>query len=219
MVETTKLPYLPLPALRTPAPTFFPPPLLLRVLFVFLLDVLELCLLPKNLLPMISVVCYKVKTNKFYESISKKPALYGDLLRYKYMTSFYPSPAKYSLRKTLTKRRCSCSIFPAIHYLQYMEKRPASLGKYALQGGGIALVFVVIFLLLVLLIGNVFVFLPMIAVPIGGTLGGIIYYQMVYIWFPNGKKKMLVTGISMLIYLGLLWGCLVLALSATGHWD
>jgi len=100
-----------------------------------------------------------------------------------------------------------------------MEKHPATLGKYALQGAGIALVLVAIFLLFLLLVGDVWIFEPLLTVTIGGALGGLVYYQMVHKWFPNGWKRILATSLSVLIYFALLWGCLVLTFSATGHWD
>ncbi|NNE01541.1 MAG: hypothetical protein HKN52_00115 [Eudoraea sp.] len=94
-----------------------------------------------------------------------------------------------------------------------------TIGKCTLQGARVALVLVVVFLLILLLVGDVFVFQLLITVPIGGALGGIIYYQMVHVWFPGGRKRVLASIISLLIYFAILWLCLVLTLSATGHFD
>jgi hypothetical protein len=57
-----------------------------------------------------------------------------------------------------------------------------SLGERALQGAGIALVLVVIFLLLIGLLGGAWVPLPMVTATAGGALSGIVYYLVVQVW-------------------------------------
>ena len=104
-----------------------------------------------------------------------------------------------------------------------------SLGKRALQGAGIALVLVIIFLSIIFPIGGVLVgkkfwqgvweFLPLVTVTVGGALGGIVYYLMVQVWYPSGWKKVLATIFSILVYIVLLWLSLVAGFSATGQWD
>jgi hypothetical protein len=80
--------------------------------------------------------------------------------------------------------------------LQY-SLHNTSLGKRALQGAGIALVLVIIFLSIIFSIGGVLVgkefwqgvweFFPLVTVTVGGALGGIVYYQMVQVWYPRGQ--------------------------------
>jgi hypothetical protein len=104
-----------------------------------------------------------------------------------------------------------------------------SLGKRALQGAGIALVLVIIFLSIIFSIGDVLVgkefwqgvweFLPLVTVTVGGALGGVVYYLMVEVWYPNGWKKVLATIFSILFYIVILWLSLVAGFSATGQWD
>ena len=104
-----------------------------------------------------------------------------------------------------------------------------SLGKRALQGAGIALVLVIVFLSIIFPIGGVLVgkkfwqgaweFLPLVTVTVGGALGGIVYYLMIQAWCPRGWKKVLATIFSMLVYVALLWLSLVAGFSATGQWD
>lgn len=104
-----------------------------------------------------------------------------------------------------------------------------SLGKRALQGAGIALVLVIIFLSIIFPIGGVLVgkkfwqgvweFFPLVTVTVGGALGGIVYYLMVQVWYPSGWKKVLATIFSILFYIVLLWLSLVAGFSATGQWD
>lgn len=100
-----------------------------------------------------------------------------------------------------------------------MENHHQSLGKRTLQGAGIALVMVIIFLLFLLFVGGVWVSLPMATVPIGGALGAMFYYLMVKVWFRSGWKKVFATIFSILVYLIFLWLSLVIAFSITGHWD
>jgi hypothetical protein len=94
-----------------------------------------------------------------------------------------------------------------------------SLGKCALQGAGIALVLMVIFLLFIGLVAGVWVPLPMITATAGGALGGIVYYLMVQVWYQSGWKKILATIVSILVYIVLFWFSLIVAFSITGHWD
>lgn len=99
---------------------------------------------------------------------------------------------------------------------------PASLSKRALQGAGIALVLVLLF---IFLLGGedldygVWVFLPMITVPAGGALGGIFYYLMDHLRYQGGWKKVLANISSILVYILSLWISLAAALNVTGHWD
>ena len=103
------------------------------------------------------------------------------------------------------------------------------LGRFVLQGAGIALLLVTIFLAIIFPIGGVLIgktfwqgvgqFLPLVTVTAGGALGGMIYYQVVQRWYPSGWKKVLSTVFSILLYIVLLWLSLIAGFSATGQWD
>ena len=103
------------------------------------------------------------------------------------------------------------------------------LGKFVLQGAGIALLLVSIFLAIIFPIGGVLVgktfwqgvgqFLPLVTVTAGGALGGMIYYQVVQRRHRGGSKKVLLTIFSILLYIVLLWLSLIAGFSATGQWD
>ena len=104
-----------------------------------------------------------------------------------------------------------------------------SIGKRALQGAGIALVPVTIFLSIIFPIGGVLVgktfwrvaweFLPLVNVAVGGALGGIVYSLMVQVRLPRGWKKVLATIFRIMIYLVLLWFTMIVGFSVTSQWD
>ena len=104
-----------------------------------------------------------------------------------------------------------------------------SLGKRALQGAGIALVLVIVFLSIIFSIGSVlngknfwqriWEFFPLVTGTVGGALGGMIYYVIVQAWYSAKWQKTLATILSTLIYFVILWLSLVAGFSATGLWD
>jgi hypothetical protein len=104
-----------------------------------------------------------------------------------------------------------------------------SLVARALKGAGIALVFAIIFLSTIFLVGDVlngknfwqaaWEFFPLLTVLFGGALGGVVYYLLVQVWRTAGWKKILITIISILIYIVLMWLSLIVGFSATGQWD
>lgn len=104
-----------------------------------------------------------------------------------------------------------------------------SIGKCAWLGAFIAFVSAIVFLSVILLFGGVldgknfrqaiWEFFPLITMTCGGTIGGIIYYMLVKVWFSNGWKKILATIFSILIFIALVWISLAAGFSATGLWD
>ena len=103
------------------------------------------------------------------------------------------------------------------------------LGKFVLQGAGLALLLVIIFLAIIFPIGGVLTgktfwegvwqFLPLVTVTAGGALGGTVYYLVVQRLHPSAWQKVMATMMSILIYIVLLWLSLVAGFSATGQWD
>ena len=104
-----------------------------------------------------------------------------------------------------------------------------SLGKYAMQGAGIAAVLGIVFLSIIFSIGGVlngknfwqsaWEFFPLVTATIGGALGGMIYYLIVKAWHPDGWKKILAIIVCILVYAVLLSLSLIAGFSATGQWD
>ncbi|MCH7402839.1 hypothetical protein ACFOUP_17065 [Belliella kenyensis] len=60
---------------------------------------------------------------------------------------------------------------------------------------------------------------PLIIIPIGGGLGAIFFYNMTFIWFREGVKRMFAFLLSAIVYGVMLWGFAVLAFAITGHWN
>lgn len=98
----------------------------------------------------------------------------------------------------------------------------ASLTKRMIQGAGIALVLITIFLL-----GagepnpawpKLWMLRPLIIVPIAGAMGGVFYYFMDHLRYQGGWKKALAIILSLIGYLFALWIGTVLGLDGT-HWD
>lgn len=94
-----------------------------------------------------------------------------------------------------------------------------SLGTRALQGAGIALVLLIIFLLSVTGIDGEWVFLPMFTVSVGGACGGVFYYLMAPLRRQGGWKKVLANVICFFVYIAGLYFSLIAALNVTGHWS
>ncbi|MDX1702647.1 MAG: hypothetical protein R3250_18595 [Melioribacteraceae bacterium] len=94
-----------------------------------------------------------------------------------------------------------------------------SLIKYVTRGAGIGFALVFSFLLILGIISGEWVFLPLLTVPTGGALGGTILYLVFEKFQPQGLMKILAIFLSILIYSVILWLCLVIAFSITGHWD
>jgi uncharacterized membrane protein YdfJ with MMPL/SSD domain len=95
-----------------------------------------------------------------------------------------------------------------------------SFRKRIAQGAGIALVLVCV-LLLILSRGNIgpLMLVPMAFVSLGGALGGAFYSLMDLLRIQGGGQKIVANVLSMLVYVVLLYGSLIYALSLTGHWD
>ena len=112
--------------------------------------------------------------------------------------------------------------------LRHNLHKETLIGRAA-KGACIALVLTIIFLSTIFLIGDVlngknfwqaaWEFFPLVTVPVGGALGGLVYYLLVQAWHPTGWKKVMATTISTLIYIVLLWLSLIVGFSATGQWD
>jgi hypothetical protein len=99
---------------------------------------------------------------------------------------------------------------------------PVSLGIRMLEGAGIALILILIFLL-----GagepdpdwhRLWMIRPLIIVPLAGALGGVHYYFMDHLRYQGGWKKVLSIFLSLLVYLIVLWLGTVLGLDGT-WWD
>lgn len=98
----------------------------------------------------------------------------------------------------------------------------ASLTKRMLQGAGIALVLISIFLL-----GaddadpawpKLWMLRPLVVVPVAGAMGGLFYYLMDHLRYQGGWKKVLAIIISLIGYIFALWIGTVLGLDGT-YWD
>lgn len=95
----------------------------------------------------------------------------------------------------------------------------APVTKRMLQGAGIALVLIAIFLL-----GagepdprwpKFWMLRPLIVVPIAGAMGGVFYYFMDHLRYEGGWKKILANFVSLIGYLVALWMGTILGLDGT----
>ena len=94
------------------------------------------------------------------------------------------------------------------------------LSKRALQGAGIALVLIIMFLVITGAIDEgLWIFLPMTTVTAGGAFGGIFYYLVNDLWSQTGWKRVAVNILCLLVYIFSLYFSLIAALNVTGHWD
>lgn len=95
-----------------------------------------------------------------------------------------------------------------------------SFKKRIWQGAGIALLLVCIFLLIISN-GNIgsLMLVPMAYVTVGGAAGGAFFSLMDLLRSQGGWQKILANVVSTLAYVVILYACLILALSVTGHWD
>ena len=93
----------------------------------------------------------------------------------------------------------------------------APLYKRILQGAGLALILVGIFLLLGKnpdpAAGRKWMILPLIIVPICGAIGGLFYYMMDPLRYQGGWKKTLANVSSVLVYIFLILFGLIVGLS------
>ncbi|SFT37876.1 hypothetical protein SAMN04489724_0493 [Algoriphagus locisalis] len=62
-------------------------------------------------------------------------------------------------------------------------------------------------------------FIPLGLIPFGGAIGGLFFYLMGFVWFPNDKSKLVAIIFSSVLYFLGIWLSAVLAFSITGHWD
>jgi hypothetical protein len=91
-----------------------------------------------------------------------------------------------------------------------------------LQGGGIALILIIAFLLSA---GEpnpdwpkLWMVKPLIIVPLAGALGGLFYYNMDHLRYQGGWRMALAYILSLMVYLIVLWLGTVLGLNGT-MWD
>ncbi len=96
---------------------------------------------------------------------------------------------------------------------------PAPLGKRMLQGAGIALVLISLFLYGV---NNpdpawpkFWMLKPLLIVPIAGALGGVFYYYMDHLFYQGGWIKLLAHVMRLVGYVIALWLGTVLGLNGT----
>ena len=96
-----------------------------------------------------------------------------------------------------------------------------ALWKRALQGAGLGLLLLIIFMSAVgVITDGPWVCMPMVTVLIGGAGGGAFFHLMHNIWhLDNLWKKVLVNTICFVVYIVSLWLSLVFALSLVGLWD
>ncbi len=60
---------------------------------------------------------------------------------------------------------------------------------------------------------------PLTVIPLGGAIGGVLFYLMGFVWFPWGKQKLIAIIFSTLFYFVALWMAAVIAFNFTGHFD
>ncbi|OOG77884.1 hypothetical protein [Algoriphagus sp. A40] len=60
---------------------------------------------------------------------------------------------------------------------------------------------------------------PLTLIPLGGAVGGVIFYLMGFVWFPFGKQKLIAIILSTIFYFVALWMAAVLAFNFTGRFD
>jgi hypothetical protein len=96
---------------------------------------------------------------------------------------------------------------------------PASVSKRMLQGAGIALLLIIIFLLGVKnpdpAWGKLWMIKPLVIVPLAGAMGGVFYYFMDHLRYEGGWKKLLAIFLSLIGYVIALWLGTVLGLNGT----
>ena len=106
--------------------------------------------------------------------------------------------------------------------LQNKPVHPASVSKRMLQGAGIALILIILFLL-----GagepdpdwpKLWMVKPLIMVPAAGALGGVFYYKMDHLRCQGSWREALAYVLSLMVYLIVLWLGTVLGLNGT-MWD
>ncbi len=61
--------------------------------------------------------------------------------------------------------------------------------------------------------------IPLTLIPLGGAFGGVFFYLMGFVWFPEGTKKLIAVIFSTLIYFVALWLSAVMAFALTGDWN
>jgi hypothetical protein len=99
---------------------------------------------------------------------------------------------------------------------------PASVGKRMVQGAGIALILITLFLLPVSepnpAWGKLWMIKPLLIVPVAGAIGGIIYYLLDHLRYQGGWKKAMAYPLSLIGYIIVVWLGTVLGLDGT-LWD
>ncbi|WP_026899259.1 hypothetical protein [Daejeonella oryzae] len=99
---------------------------------------------------------------------------------------------------------------------------PASVGKRMLQGAGVALLLISVFLISVRDIdedwSELWVVKPLIIVSLSGALGGLFFYNMDHLRNEGALRKTVANILSLIVYLIVLWLGIVLGLNGT-LWD
>ena len=104
-------------------------------------------------------------------------------------------------------------------YLATASIDTALLSKRMLQGAGIALILIIVFLLQAgdpnPEWGKLWMIRPLIIVPLAGAMGGVFYYIMDRLLYHGGWKLVLANILSLIVYIIGLWLGTVLGLAGT----
>lgn len=66
---------------------------------------------------------------------------------------------------------------------------------------------------------ELWMFVPLTLIPLGGALGGVFFFLMGFQWFPKGNQKLIAIISSTIIYFLAIWIFAVLAFNSIGQWD
>jgi hypothetical protein len=61
--------------------------------------------------------------------------------------------------------------------------------------------------------------IPLTVIPLGGASGGVFFYLMGFVWFPEGSKKLISVIFSTILYFVAIWLSAMIVFNLTGHWD
>lgn len=109
------------------------------------------------------------------------------------------------------------------HFRQHFN--PSILGKRALQGAGIALVLVTLFMTFLAVFSEgelnlrIELIVPLLTVTFAGACGGVYFYLVDFLRKNGGWKKALANISSTLVYIVGLYMSLVIGLALIGLWD
>lgn len=94
-----------------------------------------------------------------------------------------------------------------------------SLGLPALLGAFAPLALLLFIILTKEDVFESWMLVPLTLIPLGGAVGGVIFYLMGFVWFPFGKQKLIAIILSTIFYFVALWMAAVLAFNFTGRFD